>query len=507
MSTPTLTVQEFASRIKQKYPEYSNIADDELTQKILEKYPEYRSVVQVAQPERPRSIDEQAREQYAGGPAYQPFVDMAKGAAKGAVETVAYGAPGLVNRAIRAIPGADYLVPRYPEAPKELQPQGVGETLGNVLERAAEFMVPGGAIKRAGNVAEAATAARMAGAPRAAKALALGERAAIEGAANAAITSSQGGSDTEAGVVGAISAATPIGLKALESLRKYAPRLMNPILAPGMASFRFGRNPGQAVVDEGIVANSREQLLAKISFTRQKIGQAMDPVINNPTVAAQQINVQPLINGPIDDAMKAAAEMGERELVTKLNDLRKGLLTEWRVFGGKLQQTGKFKRVNLSPAEANKLKQNIGEKTRWTGEAFNSDLNDVRVKIYENLKEAIEQVAPEMKSLNSRWGNLLEAEKSLMRRNIIVERNLPVGLMDVTAGLGTAATSAASGGGGLESVIYGLAGTAGSKAIRSTPVLSRAAQYASHAGSGRVVRPARNVGLGAYLGWISQPQE
>lgn len=40
-----VSVQEFASKIKQKYPQYSNIDDNTLTQKMLDKYPQYRSQV------------------------------------------------------------------------------------------------------------------------------------------------------------------------------------------------------------------------------------------------------------------------------------------------------------------------------------------------------------------------------------------------------------------------------------------------------------------------------
>jgi hypothetical protein len=40
-----LTPQQFARRVKGKYPEYQHLADEELTRRVLAKYPEYRSVV------------------------------------------------------------------------------------------------------------------------------------------------------------------------------------------------------------------------------------------------------------------------------------------------------------------------------------------------------------------------------------------------------------------------------------------------------------------------------
>jgi len=40
-----VSVQDFAAKVKQKYPEYQNVDDTELTKKIVEKYPEYKDVV------------------------------------------------------------------------------------------------------------------------------------------------------------------------------------------------------------------------------------------------------------------------------------------------------------------------------------------------------------------------------------------------------------------------------------------------------------------------------
>lgn len=48
------TVDEFASTIKQKYPQYANIDNTELTNKILEKYPVYKDKVFMGQTEQPQ---------------------------------------------------------------------------------------------------------------------------------------------------------------------------------------------------------------------------------------------------------------------------------------------------------------------------------------------------------------------------------------------------------------------------------------------------------------------
>src|SRR3990167_1222156 len=42
-----LTISEFATKIKDKYPQYKDIDDSTLTEKILAKYPQYREQVEL----------------------------------------------------------------------------------------------------------------------------------------------------------------------------------------------------------------------------------------------------------------------------------------------------------------------------------------------------------------------------------------------------------------------------------------------------------------------------
>lgn len=40
-----VTVEDFARRIKEKYPQYIDVDDLELTQRIIDKYPQYKNTV------------------------------------------------------------------------------------------------------------------------------------------------------------------------------------------------------------------------------------------------------------------------------------------------------------------------------------------------------------------------------------------------------------------------------------------------------------------------------
>lgn len=51
-----MTPQEFASKVKAKYPEYQNMDDLELTSRIIKKYPQYESKVQMPTTETPNTV-------------------------------------------------------------------------------------------------------------------------------------------------------------------------------------------------------------------------------------------------------------------------------------------------------------------------------------------------------------------------------------------------------------------------------------------------------------------
>ena len=46
-----LNTNQFANKIKQKYPQYGDIEDEELVNKIITKYPEYENQVDISKKE------------------------------------------------------------------------------------------------------------------------------------------------------------------------------------------------------------------------------------------------------------------------------------------------------------------------------------------------------------------------------------------------------------------------------------------------------------------------
>ena len=144
--------------------------------------------------------------------------DVGIGAMKGAGST-AYGASNLTNMAMRAVlPRAIEPEPFPEEKPTFLRPQGTAQEIGYGAEQLAEFMIPGGAIAKAGT--KAATLV-----PR----LARVAPAVVEGLAFGGITAAQTGSPRE----GATAAPVATGLSA--ATQAVVPRIakLTPIVRRG----------------------------------------------------------------------------------------------------------------------------------------------------------------------------------------------------------------------------------------------------------------------------------
>lgn len=113
-----MTPQEFAGKIKAKYPQYASMDDAELTQRMVSKYPQYASQVQMTskpqQPQglggkiwdalgKPEQLSSQGLNQIAqmipqGKVTGNLPADLVRGAPRIAADTLAQVAPGFVSR-------------------------------------------------------------------------------------------------------------------------------------------------------------------------------------------------------------------------------------------------------------------------------------------------------------------------------------------------------------------------------------------------------------------------
>lgn len=374
-------------------------------------------------------------------------------------------------------------------------------------EQAGEFFLPGGAVGDAAKGIDAATDVLKAR-PVLREAARLFGNAAVEGATTGAVNKAQGGSFKTGAELGA---GTPLaGAVASKALRplaeKASPALGNKILRPLGRAFDFGKNPGKAISEEGIVATGPEDLANKLAVRKTQVGRTIDHTVRANMNPASVTDVKPLVNGPVDKAIQRALDspsldaQSKKVFIDRLNGLRESLLNEHE-----LDATGQVvvkgpRNTNLNALELSQLKRQVGDNTAWSGQPFESEINKVRRDIYGGLKQSIEKQVPGVRRLNERYGNLLSAEQSMKRRIPILQRNNTIGLTDALAGVGAGAMEGATHG-GVAGAALGAGVAGGSKAVKS--VLGRTARMRGMTLAPRVtpglVRLARN----AYLGKTS----
>lgn len=453
--TQKLSLDEFAQTIKQKYPEYADRDNTVLAQAMLAKYPQYQNRVFIPQAEE--------------SPGERGLKGFGLGAVKGALNTVsnitglASKVPAPLGALLPPLTGLAVANKKLEPHKENFQPQGTAEKLGFGAEQVGEFFLPAGL---AGKAAKATQLGRLG---------TLSALAGTEAATTFGVSKLQGQSTKNAATNAAIAGAFPVAGALIKPITtKLSSRLINSLIKPRELDFRFGKNPGLAVAEEGITGNSIQALAKNISSVRRSIGKQIDRLLNQPEVATKVQNISPAFQ-PIDDAIEKAVQRGEQDFVTRLIQFRDGITKDYRLVKGKLVEQG-VKKLDLSPKEIQLLKTQVGEGTRWTGQAFDSDVNRVKVQVYQRLNDLVENVVPGSKKVNAHYANLLTAEKAAERRaNTLTKQNL-VSLPNFGVGGAFGAAVGLGSGAALPGLAAAGAGIAASKALGSTAVKSRAAK-------------------------------
>lgn len=294
-----------------------------------------------------------------------------------------------------------------------------------------------------------------------------------------------------------------------------APRIINSLIKPLLKDFSYGKNPGRAVANEGIVANSLDELADKIRSRRNSVGQEIDSLgtritesqkqLSIPTIQVEKSLVTPLPSTmitvreslkPIDEAIKKAIEDNMPDAANRLNGIKRALTTiliPQTTKSGKLVAVSAGSKLvdNLTWQQARKFKTKVGDLTAFTGNPTDDKLVNAALKrVYGQIKEEMERVAErvgpkfakETKRLNELYADLSSAEIATTYRDKIQSRQNLVGLTPTIAGLGSAVIALiTTGGAALPAVLFGVGGAALDKALSSPYVKTRVARWLAKA--------------------------
>lgn len=151
-----LSAEQFAARIKEKYPVYKDMDDTRLVLRVLDRFPEYKSQVDIVDFDTKGSEIAKEQEKPSGKNVFSTKHDIAKGIVKGAVSTFR-GISSLGERALSKITGrpspevqkgttaSETLIPE-----SVTTPENTAQKVGFTGEQIAEFFIPGMQAGKAG---------------------------------------------------------------------------------------------------------------------------------------------------------------------------------------------------------------------------------------------------------------------------------------------------------------------------------------------------------------------
>lgn len=402
------------------------------------------------------------------------------GAVKGLGST-AYGIGKLgaetIGRVPMALMGKGFTPAPVAEKPKFLAPKTLQEQVGYGAEQLGEFFVPGKAV----TTTQKALTKGAELLPKGMKTLGkLGAITAPEAVAAGGISSAQGMSKEEIDRNILLGAGIPIVGRATSGIikitKEQAPRVMNSLIKPLSKDFSYGKNPGKAVAEEGIVGNSLDDLAYNIKLRKEEYGKKISDKTAQATQSGMRLDVSEAVKAlgvAQETAMKAPRT--NAALINRLEDARKDLLKVTTneagedIIGRDLSK--------MTPDEAWQFKQDVGEITKWTGNASDDKLvNSALQNVYRSVKNSLNEAIPGLKNDNERYADLLTAEIATKYRDKIVERSnllsLPTRLTGYAGAiLGGLAT------GNVSSVLIGLGAGAVDGALASPAVKSRVAAW------------------------------
>lgn len=219
--------------------------------------------------------------------------------------------------------------------------------------------------------------------------------------------------------------------KALEFAGDYMPqRLVNSLIKPANNEFKFGKNPGQAIVNEKIVGSSADDLLQKVTAKADDIGKEIQRSIMSVSAKKPpQIDVTSSISKPIDETIKqlSALEKTNAPTIQALTNLKDDLI---RSYGG-----------THTPQGAWEAKRQIQSLINWKSDAaLSNDINQALWKSFSSIGDDLNKAVPGLEGLNLRYSELIAAKTSIARRVMNAQRANMFGLQAVGSGIaGTAA--------------------------------------------------------------------
>jgi hypothetical protein len=277
-------------------------------------------------------------------------------------------------------------------------------------------------------------------------------------------------------------------------------------------SYLYGKIPGRVFIDEPIkITTSLDNLAKQFDTAEDSLHTKLRDALTDPVVSAQKIDVVPVIDGLIKQAKDELANQkglaNRQGVIDAIDTVRNDIMNKYDSNGNVV---GSWTKTKLSPLEVNELKRSVGKNTKWDTIPGSVDpeiqqyVNDVRKAVYGKLNDVVNDAAEKakpgsnVKGLNGRFANLLEAQR-LLKKRMAQEGSNELGMRRLMARGEWAASIGALLSGEPIAMTAGAVGIA-DRAMRSTP--GRIARAQGGAAAGQALQGAAKTGTASNVAAI-----
>lgn len=376
----TLSINEFAAKVKERRPDLANIPDGTLVGKMLAAAPELKNVVRMEYSDKRGGAYESPRYTGTGATAGQVAQDQAAEVLRGVPEAItgipaALGAVG--KTAWHALSG------RTTETAKDLSgmASGIAAPFITAGKGAIELASPGTVNAPAPESPEWSQSARTGGAMLA-------------------------GAELPNALSGVAKAASPL----VSRLKGITPDMSTITSSPELnkwmnvtpKAMEHGANPAQQILGDKLLATTKEATQANVKTALKATGNEMEQSLLDATLqGAPPLDATPIV----DNALQS---------VTKKIGTPKDATFQSTLTGIKSDIVGSHPNLSaLTPKQAQSLISHLGDSINWHTVTENP-INDAMIDIYRDLRKAqISTQVPALEPILSKWQNLYVGDKAL----------------------------------------------------------------------------------------------
>jgi ParB-like chromosome segregation protein Spo0J len=198
-------------------------------------------------------------------------------------------------------------------------------------------------------------------------------------------------------------------------MRRGAESLANTQLRTRPTDFKFGKNPGAAILDENILALTKHGMLDKIDNALEGRTQQLEDALSTPEAQRSVVNMEPAVRGPFENAMgEAEAGGASTDLLNRLQQTEREL-TETRQRTPEGFEFSGQREMRVPPLEATRFKRRLAKTVRWNNQPYDFDVNMAKKGVYGGVTDAVNEAVPEAAPLNEHISDLIGADEALQR--------------------------------------------------------------------------------------------